>query len=203
VTRSRVQAGVRLLALAAGTVSCATTPAGSFVWVEDYKPRAGAAAGSDTIRPGDVLDVRVLGQEQLSAKVRVRADGQVTLPFLNDIQADGQTPDALKSVVEQKLKTYVNLPVVTVGVDKATPSPLSFLGEVARPGKYPFEPGMGLLDAVALAGGLTEYAHKDRLYVLRGQSKPIRIRFDVRLLLRGEGRGPAFLLEPGDILVAE
>jgi polysaccharide biosynthesis/export protein len=202
VTRSRREAGVRLVALAALAVSCATAQPGKFVWVEEYKARA-TAAGSDTIRPGDLLDVRVLGQDQLSAKVRVRADGQVTLPFLNDIQAEGQTPDAFKSLVEQKLKTYVNLPVVTVGVEKATASPVSILGEVARPGKYPFEPGMGLLDAVALAGGLSEYAHRDRVYVLRGQSKPIRIRFDYNRLLRAEGSGSAFLLEPGDILIAE
>jgi polysaccharide export outer membrane protein len=149
------------------------------------------------------VDVRVLGQEQLSARVRVRSDGQVTLPFLNDIQADGQTPDALRTLVEQKLKAYVNMPVVTVGVDKATPAPISILGEVARTGKHPYEADMGLLEAVALAGGLSEYAHKDRLFVLRGQPTPTRIRFDFRQLLRGEGSGPAFVLQPGDIIVAE
>jgi polysaccharide export outer membrane protein len=60
-----------------------------------------------------------------------------------------------------------------------------------------------MMQALALAGGLTEYAHKDRLYVLRGSPKPTRIRFDFRWLVLGEGRGPSFSLQPGDVIVAE
>ena len=56
---------------------------------------------------------------------------------------------------------------------------------------------------LAQVGGLTEYAHKDRLYVLRGRPEPVRIRFDVRDLLQGEGRGVGFILWPGDVIVAE
>jgi polysaccharide export outer membrane protein len=196
-------AGLLVLALAAATAACASSDPGRFVWVEDYKAPSRAPGDGDAIHAGDLVDVRVLGQEQLSARVHVRPDGQITLPFLNDITAAGLTPTALRAVVEQKLKEYVNAPVVTVGVEKAPGPPLSILGEVARPGKYPFEAGIGVLDAVALAGGLSEYAHKDRLYVLRGAPKPVRIRFDFRALLRGEGHGSSFLLEPGDILVAE
>jgi len=90
-----------------------------------------------------------------------------------------------------------------VAVEKAPPEPILILGEVARPGKYPYEQGMGMLQALALAGGLTEYAHKDRLYVLRGSPKPTRIRFDFRWLVLGEGRAPSFTLQPGDAIVAE
>ncbi len=191
-----------MLALAAN-LACASVPDGGYVWVDEFRPRKVASPTTGIIQPGDLLDVRVLGQEQLSAKVRVRPDGQVTLPFLNDLQAAGQTPKALGAVIEKRLKEYVNTPVVTVGVEQAPPAPISVLGEVTKPGKFPFEAGLSVLDALALAGGMSEYAHKDRVYVLRGQPEPTRVRFDTRRLMRGEGRGLAFTLEPGDVVVVE
>ncbi len=187
----------------AAAASCASVPEGGYVWVDEYRPRHSASKSSGLIQPGDLLDVRVLGQDQLSARVRVRSDGQVTLPFLNDVPAAGQTPTALTAVITRKLKEFVNSPMVTVGVEEAAPPPLSVLGEVMKPGKYPFSAGMNVLDALATAGGFTEYAHKDRIYVMRGSPEPTRIRFDSRLLMRGEGRGLAFVLEPGDIIVVE
>jgi polysaccharide biosynthesis/export protein len=191
-----------ILALAAN-LACASVQDGGYVWVDEFRPRKVAAATTGIIQPGDMIDVRVLGQEQLSAKVRVRPDGQVTLPFLNDVQAAGQTPKALGALIEKRLKEYVNTPVVTVGVEQAPPGPVSVLGEVTKPGKFPYEGGLTVLDALALAGGMTEYAHKDRVYVLRGQPEPTRVRFDTRRLMRGEGRGLAFTLEPGDVVVVE
>jgi polysaccharide export outer membrane protein len=190
-----------LVAAALAAASCASYPEGRFVWVDRYEPPASVA--SEVIVRGDVLDVRVLGQEQLSAKVRVREDGNITLPFINDVHAAGRTAADVRALVESGLKEYVNTPVVTVAVEKAAPEPILILGEVARPGKYPFEPGMGMLQALALAGGLTEFAHKDRLFVLRGSPQPTRIRFDFRWLVLGEGRAPSFTLEPGDAIVAE
>jgi polysaccharide export outer membrane protein len=193
---------VPLILVLAGS-ACASVPDGGFVWVEEYRPRRTAAPATGLIQVGDTIDVRVLGQEQMSAKVKVRPDGQVRLPFLDDLQAAGQTPKALGEMIEKRLKEYINAPVVTVGVEAATPVPVSVLGEVAKPGKFPFEPSLTVLDAIALAGGMTEYAHKDRVYVLRGQPEPTRIRFDTRRLMRGEGRGLAFNLEPGDMVVIE
>jgi polysaccharide export outer membrane protein len=191
-----------VLALAAN-VACASVPDGGYVWVDEFRPRRVSAPATGIIQPGDTLDVRVLGQEQLSAKVKVRPDGQVTLPFLNDLQAAGQTPKAVADVISKRLKEYVNTPIVTVNVEQAAPSPISVLGEVTKPGKFPFEPGLTVLDALALAGGMTEYGHKDRVFVLRGQPEPTRVRFDTRRLMRGEGRGLAFTLEPGDVVVVE
>jgi polysaccharide export outer membrane protein len=186
----------------AAACACATTQQGGYVWVDDYRPPP-QTARAGTIKPGDLVDIRVLGQDQLSAKVRVRADGNVTMPFLNDVPAAGQTPAALGSQIERRLKAYVNAPVVTVVIEEQAPSPISVVGEVQKPGKYPLDAGMGVLDALALAGGLTEYARKDRVYVLRGSPTPTRIRFDSRRLLRGEGRGLGFTLEPGDVVVVE
>jgi len=200
VTLLRSEAVALLAALAVVGAACAST--GDFVWVDQYTPPPPAEV-TGIIGPGDTLDVRILGQEQLSARAVVRSDGFITMPFLNDIQAAGLTASALGSQIEDHLKEYVKSPLVTVGVEKASPAEVSVLGEVSRPGSYDWTPDTGLLEMLAQVGGLTEYAHKDRLYVLRGRLKPVRIRFDVRDLMQGQGRGPAFTLRPGDVIVAE
>lgn len=182
-------------------VSCASVPADSFVWVDEYAPPS-PVAGEGTIGVGDTLDIRVLGQDQLSTRVPVRSDGQVTLPFLGDIRAEGLTPAALAAEAEERLKELINIPVVTIAVQEAPASPISVLGEVGRPGRHPYETGMTVLEALALAGGLTEFAHADRVFVLRGEP-PVRVRFDTRRLLRGDGKGFSFVLQPGDTVVAE
>jgi polysaccharide biosynthesis/export protein len=188
------------VSVALASAACATDPASPYVWVDQY-PAAPQKVQAEVIRPGDLVDVRVLGQEQLSTKARVRNDGQVTLPFVGDLTAGGLAPSKLATAVEQRLKEYVKTPVVAVSVEQAMP--ISVLGEVARSGKYPYEPGLRVVDALALAGGLTEYAHKDGIYVLRGGPKPTRIRFETRRLLAADGRAASFVLEPGDVVVVE
>lgn len=193
-----------LCVVLAGTplaLACATVPADSFVWVDDYvSPDRGADEG--VIGVGDTVDIRVLGQDQLSTRAVVRSDGRVTLPFLGDVRAAGLTPAALAAEAEERFKELINVPVVTVAVQPAPASPISVLGEVGRPGRHPYETGMTVLEALALAGGLTEFAHADRVFVLRGEP-PVRVRFDTRRLLRGDGEGFSFVLQPGDTLVAE
>jgi polysaccharide biosynthesis/export protein len=188
---------------AAAACGCATAPVGKFVWVDEYAEVAPAQGRGAVVQPGDSIDVRVLGQDQFSAKVRVRGDGHATLPFIGDLVVAGRTPSALSDQIQQRLKEYVNSPIVAVSVEEAPPGPISVMGEVARPGQQPSSPGIGILDAVAQAGGLTAYAHKDRLFVLRNQPEPTRIRFDMNRLLRGEGKGTTFVLAPGDVLVVE
>jgi len=188
---------------AAAAAACASAPAGKFVWVDDYTATAPTAEEGSIVKPGDSIDVRVLGQDQFSGKVRVRSDGHATLPFVGDIVAAGLSPTAVADLVQQRLKEYVNSPVVAVSLEEAPRGPISVMGEVARPGQQVFSPGIGILDAIAQAGGMTPYAHKDRVFVLRNQPQATRIRFDFRRLTRGEGNGAAFVLEPGDVVVVE
>jgi polysaccharide export outer membrane protein len=192
---------VWLSAVALSGAACASS-SGNYVWVDSYTPPP-SSTNAGTIGVGDMLDIRVLGQDQLSARTPVRSDGFIKMPFLNDIEAAGRTTSELSSQVEELLTDYVRSPVVTIGVDKAPPAPVSALGEVSRPGKYDWVPDLGIVDMLALVGGLTEYAHKDRLYVLRGRPDTVRIRFDVRDLMQGEGRGYSFTMLPGDVIVAE
>src|SRR5262245_16301294 len=126
-------------ALITGVVSfssaaCATANEGPFVWVDQLKePEVAVPVGDYVIGPGDSLNVQVWEQEKMSAHVRVRSDGQISLPFLNDVPAAGKTPVILARDLEDSFKKFIREPRVTVAVDEATPLKVSVLGEVAEP----------------------------------------------------------------------
>ncbi len=177
---------------------------GSFVWVDDFKGARAAPTGY-VIEPGDVLNVRVFQQENMSARARVRSDGKVSLPFLNDVTAAGFTPVVLAQQLQVRLKDFINTPVVTISLEEPKVMPISILGEVSKPGVYNLEPGSGVLQALASAGGFTEFARKDSIFVLRKGVKvsPTRIRFTYDALSRAEGQAPSFTLENRDVIVVE
>jgi polysaccharide export outer membrane protein len=182
-------------------ISCAS--AGQYVWIEHY-PQPVSPSQGYVIAPGDVISVRVYNQEGMSARERVRADGKLSLPFLNDVEAAGYTPTALAQQLQTRLKDFVKLPVVTVALEDAKPIPVSLLGEIARPGLYQLEPGgPGLLQLLAMAGGVTEFAHSDRIFVLRQSPTPSRIRFRYRSLIHADGPATRFRLQSGDVVVVE
>jgi polysaccharide export outer membrane protein len=192
-----------LVSLLIALVDC--SGGGNYVWVNDL-PRdpADAAPGDYVIATGDVLEVRVLGHEDLSnPKVRVREDGRIAMPILGEVNASGVRPSALRGEIEARLKDYVKEPSVSVNVEEAHGTSVSVLGEVSRPGSYPIEPGGGVAQALAIAGGVTEYADRDRIFVLRGGAHPIRVRFTYDALTRGERPASAFVLRAGDLVVVE
>lgn len=193
---------VPLVCLCALALGC-YTPRGAFVEAEDSKV---PDDGSYVISPGDVLQVRVFQQEAMSARVKVRADGKVSLPLVNDVLVAGKSPPVLAAELQVKLKDFINTPAVTVSLEEQRPLVVAVLGEVTRPGQATLEPGAGVLQAIAAAGGLTDFAHKDGLFVLRktpGQDAPQRIRFKWDVLTRGEGPSARFPLLPGDTVIAE
>lgn len=179
------------------------TPKGAFVAVDDFVL---PAAGDYVIAAGDSLQVRVFQQEAMSARVRVRNDGKVSLPMVNDVMAAGRTPTELANDLQAKLKSFINNPVVTVSLEESRPLSVSVLGEVVRPGVVTLDAGAGVLQALAAAGGLNDFAHRDGLFVLRkvpGEAVPTRIRFTWDGLTRGEGKAARFTLLAGDVVVAE
>jgi polysaccharide export outer membrane protein len=195
------------LGLTAALAACQHV--GQFVWVDAYQEPVQARSATYAIGVGDVVSVRVFGQEGMSARVRVRPDGKVSLPFLADVAAAGLEPVALAARIQERLKEFVVNPVVTVALEEAAPLEISVVGEVARPGVYRLEPEAGVLNALAAAGGPTEYARLDRLFVLRpgakegGRIELARIRLTYEALSRAEGRAAKLHLRKGDVVVVE
>ena len=200
---------IRLLAaVAVALATSACSSVGEFVWADAYQA-AVHPEGEYLITAGDQLSVRVFGQENLSGRVRVRSDGRISLPFLNDQVVAGMTPAALGKILAGQYKAYVNAPMVTVSLEEQRPVQVSVVGEVARPGIYRIEPGQGVLHVVAQAGGLTAFASRDRIFVVRkaptqaDPQKQVRIRFKWQSLVHAEGSSANFQLGDGDVLVAE
>jgi polysaccharide export outer membrane protein len=139
------------------------------------------ASGSYKIGNGDVLEIVTWKEPDFSRDtVLVRMDGYISFPLLNDVKAAGLTPTALKNILENRLKSYVTGPEVTVTVTNAGSQQFYVLGEVVNTGEYPLVKHLTVLQAFALAGGFTEWASKKEILLLRkegGKTKTIRINY--------------------------
>jgi polysaccharide export outer membrane protein len=156
------------------------------------------------INVGDMLSVSVWEQEKMSGRMRVRSDGRITLPLINEIEAAGKTPTKLAGDVEAALKSVVLNPKVTVVVEDSKPPTISVMGEVGKPGPMTLDPNTGVAQAIAASGGLSPFAHKDRIFVVRSTpAPPVRIHFTYEELTRSVGPASQFRLKPGDIVVVE
>jgi len=183
-------------------VACARVH-GDFVWVEAYSvPRTSAEKGY-VIAVGDLIGVRVYNQDALSGRVRVRDDGMISLPFVKDVQAAGLTPASLSERLQARLKDFIVNPMVTVSLEEARPFDVYVVGEVAHPGRFALGTGTSVLQALAAAGGLTPYANRDAIFVVRQEAAPVRIRFRYETLTRVEGTAASFRLKSGDTVVVE
>jgi polysaccharide export outer membrane protein len=197
--RRTIQMRLAAACLLACAIGCGG--GGPYVWVAQL-PNDAAAGAEYLIEPGDVLNVRVFNQEAMSTRARVRSDGKISVPFAGDVQVGGKAPAVVAHELEVKLKAFVVTPTVTVTVDEFIQPAVAVLGEVSHPGVYNIDASAGVLRALALAGGMTDYASHDNIYVLRRVGPP-RIRFTYRALIDNEPRAASFRLRAGDAVVVE
>jgi len=155
------------------------------------------------IGPGDILEISVWKNPELTTTVPVRPDGRISVPLLGDVQAAGMTPLALKQTLTDGYKEYVTAPGVSVVVKEIHSRKVYVTGEVATPGVYDLQPRAKLMQAIALAGGLTPYA-KGSVIVLRDSrdgKQDRRYEVELKSILSGKKPQDNLLLQPGDTLV--
>ena len=148
------------------------------------------------IGPEDVLDIVVWKNADLSKTVTVRPDGMITLPLIGEIRAGDRTANELRDDIKVRLERYKDVPEVSVTIADVRSYHLYILGEVKTPGQYQVKTTTTLLQALALAGGLTEFADSNDIVVVRrgGSSQEQRIKVRYKdLILRGD-----VTLSPGD-----
>jgi len=140
--------------------------------------------GPYTLDAGDKLRIVVFGQDALSNTYIVNAEGQVSLPLVGNVSARGMTTEQLAGAITGRLKqSYLRDPSVAVEVEVYRP--FFVLGEVTFPGQYPFVPNMTVENAIAIAGGFTPRAYKDKVTITRKvQGVPSRIHLPLRYPLR-------------------
>lgn len=149
---------------------------------------ASLATEDTTLGPGDVFEVRVFGQSDLTGKYKVATDGTVQFPFLGLVPAGGKEPETVAQMIATGLKAggYFHDPHVTVLVEQTNSKRLSVLGAVARPGTLPIIPGMTVIQAISQAGGFAPLANKDGTVVTRQiEGKRQRFRVPVSEIARG------------------
>jgi polysaccharide export outer membrane protein len=161
-------------------------------------PVQSAAYGESEFRlgPDDVIEVTVYQDKELDRTVPVRPDGKISLPLIGEMPASGKTATELQKEIAQRLKQFVAEPVVTVVVKEVNSPKVSVLGEVKTPGMYKIKDRATLLDAIAMAGGLTEYAKKGKIVILRVDSKGAiqRINISIDDQIKGRRVDPFYVL---------
>lgn len=187
-----------VVALAA-TVGCGST--GPHVWVDNL-PADSARQGDLVVKENDFVQVRVFNQDPLSTREKVRSDGKISLPVVGEIAARGKKPAQLAREIEDKLKSVIVAPSVTVSVEQNAQMNVSVVGEVKQGGVFQLEPGATVLHALAAAGGLSDYADSDKVFVVR-RGLPQRVRFSYGALRSADKKSIEFVLQGGDVVVVE
>jgi len=144
-----------------------------------------------TLGPGDQIRIITFGEQQLTGEFRVDAAGEIALPLVGDVHAGDLTAKQLEGAVAQTLtrsKLYKN---PSVSVEVVNYRPIFLLGEVSRPGQYPYQPAMTVVTAVAVGGGFTYRAVTDRFSIVRTSNRQTTV----------EGTaGRATFVQPGDVI---
>ena len=151
----------------------------------------------------DVLSINVWKELELTRVVPVRSDGRISLPLVGEMQAAGRTPAQLEQDLAAALRGYISDPQVTVIVQEIKSRKFNILGQVAKPGSYSLTADTTVVDAIALAGGLKDFAKKKGIYVIRQDTngREIRLRFNYESFIKGKNTAQNILLKPHDTVV--
>ncbi len=195
---------VTLVLIAVTTLTGCAVSSGGNSTPSGLAPRSDAQVMDYLIGPSDVLSISVWNHKELNRTVTVRPDGKLSFSLVGDITAVGFTPLELQEVMEKALSNYINIipGEVSVVVDAVHSYKVSVLGEVRLPGRFEFQNQISVLDALAQAGGLTEFASGDNIMILRrSQGKTDKIEFDYQKLVKSKNITEQVLIYPGDIIL--
>ncbi|MDP7040650.1 MAG: polysaccharide biosynthesis/export family protein [Myxococcota bacterium] len=199
----KINIGIGLLCV----LACAHTPATqkastggpATAQEKDAVKPALQTIGLPTLGPGDIFEVRIFQEEDLSGTYRVGSDGSFNFPLVGNINIEGLTPNQSSDKIKENLKAYLVDPQVSIFIKEFNSKKVFVFGEVQRPGTFNYENQMNIIQAITLAGGFAKFADRNGTFVTRlieGQEQ--RIQVSVRSI--GEGKRPNFSLEPGDIV---
>lgn len=151
----------------------------------------------------DVLAINVWKEGELSRSVPVRPDGMITMPLVGEIKASGLTPLQLQDQITAALQKVMSDPVVTVSVTGVNSLTFNIMGQVNKPGYFPLNHPLTILDAIALSGGFRDFAKQKKIYVLRTapDGKQEKLRFNYKEVIKGKKMAQNIYLQPHDTLV--
>lgn len=154
------------------------------------------------IGPDDVLQVQYWREKDVSAEVTVRPDGMVSLPLLNDVKAAGLTPEQLRDRVNELALKYMEDPSVTITVKAINSRKVYITGSVAKPGPYSLTSPTTVLQLIAMAGGLTEFADRKKITIMRVENGvTLSYLFNYKDVANRKNLRQNIELKPGDTII--
>ena len=155
------------------------------------------------IGAGDTLNINVWKEPTLSGTVKVRPDGYITMPLINEVQVAGQTTANLRKTLEDKYKEYTTDPFVTIRVEAIASSEVFLVGQVGKPGAFPLSGNETLLQLLTRAGGLGVFADRSNIRVVRRDgSRVTEYTIDYDAIIKGDLKQDV-LLRPGDRVIVQ
>ncbi len=155
-----------------------------------------------TFGAGDILEVSVFGEPELSKSVFVRIDGKISLPLIGDVQAADNTAENLAQTISGRLVKFISDPNVTVILTQSNSKAYYILGQILTPGQYLITQQISVLQAIAKAGGLLEWAKKSKIMIIGrpGTAQTIKY-FNYDDFLGGNNIDQNITINPGDTIV--
>jgi polysaccharide biosynthesis/export protein len=155
------------------------------------------------IGEGDVLQINVLGEPTASVgSAVVRTDGKISMPLIKEIAVAGLTPTEVEKIITEQLSKMIRVPDVTVIVAQSNSQRIFMVGAVKKEGPLHYTYRMTVMQAISEAGGLTDYAKRKRIYVIRDdKGRQFQFHFDYDAVMKGQHMETNMTLQPGDTVV--
>lgn len=161
-----------------------------------------SASEAYQVQPGDVLQISVWKEEDLTQQVIVRPDGNITFPLTGEANAAGGSVEDLRLLITERLKKYIPDPVVTVSVQQLSGNTVYVIGKVNRPGNFPIVRNVDVMQALSLAGGTSTYASLNNIKILRRNNGQLQaIPFEYGEVEKGKHLEQNIILQAGDVVV--
>lgn len=160
-----------------------------------------AADGEYILGPGDVVEVMVWKEENLTRDVLIRPDGMFSFPLIGEVQAVGRTIAEVQAEMQERMEEYVLEARIAVMLKEMNSRSIFIVGKVVKPGGFPMYRNIRVMEAIALAGGLTPYADDDILVVRESQSGQTVMPFDYSDVASGKNLEQNIVLSPGDTII--
>jgi len=177
------------------TTACATD-------IESGNPSTGTANPEYRVQPGDVLYISVWREETLQREVVVQPDGAIRFPLAGEVNATGLSLAEIEQRLKAQLSAYIPDPSISVSLLRSFGNRVYVIGRVTKPGEYVLSGSIDVMQALALAGGMTPFAKRNKIKILREENgKQSTFRFNYKEVEKGENLRQNILLMPGDTVV--
>jgi len=152
------------------------------------------------LAPGDVFQLKIVGEKDLPEDYQVASDGTVDLPYIHTLEVTGLEPQEVARLIRERLieEKILTDPAVVVSVKEYVSKRVVLLGEVQKPGSFPLSPGLTLIQAVSQAGGFTSIANKQQVHLTRAAKNGSTNTVVLDIGAITEGNAPDIPLQPGD-----